>query len=92
MCFSGVDDPVVVDLAGVEEGERLPFDLLFDRGPLLRIRLFIERGARPLGGSAGDDRQDACELLRTHHRHPGIRPREEESGFVSLSTHAVILV
>src|SRR5262245_46038169 len=84
------DHAVVVELPGVEEGVRLALDLLLDAGALYGVGLLVEWLTRRLGRLTGDDRQHAGELLRTHHRHLRVRPREQEARAVGTPAHAVV--
>ena len=85
-----VDDPVVVDLAGHEQGVRLALDLLLDGAALGGVGCLVERPSGRLGGLAGDDRHHPGELLRAHHRDLGVGPREQEPWTVGPPAHAVV--
>ena len=85
-----VEQPVVVQPAGHEQGQRLALDLVLDGGPHRRVGLLVERPAHRGGGLPGDDRQHAGELLRAHHRRLRVGPREQEARAVRPAAHAVV--
>ena len=85
-----VDDAVVVEPGGDEEGVRLGLDLGLDRGGAGPVRLLVERLPGGRGRRPADDRQHPGELRRAHHRELRARPGEHQPRVVGPPGHAVV--
>src|SRR5512144_895539 len=85
-----IDDAVVPQASGGEEGVRLFLDLLLHHLAQRRVARLVERLPGALGGLAADDREHPGELLRTHHRDAMVGPREDEARIVRPPRHAVV--
>src|SRR4029453_13700465 len=85
-----VDDAVVPETRGREEGIRLAVDLLLHHLPQRLVLLHVEWPSGTLRGLATDDREHAGELLGAHHRDAVVRPGEDEARVVGAARHAVV--
>ena len=87
---SGVDDPVVVEACGHEEGVRLSLDLLLDGSAAGLVLGDVEVAAGRLGRLAPHDREHPGQLLGPHHRELRVDPGEEQPRVQGSPGHAVV--
>src|SRR5215472_6959119 len=85
-----VDDAVVVQPRGDEEGVRLGLDLSLDRGRAGPVRLLVERPPGGGGARPADYGQHAGQLSRAHHGELGAGPGEYEPRVEGAAGHAVV--
>ncbi len=86
----GIDDAVVVEPSGEEQGERLGLDLGLDHLPHGCVGLLVEGLAPRRRGLPADDGEHAGQLGRAHHRRARVGPGEEETWLVGTAAHPVV--